>query len=103
MTNFNKITSIDQLLTNLCFYYILLISYNPSIIMKNILNILQIVFSILLVVVILLQNRGSGLGAAFGGEGNIYRTKRGLEKSLHVTTIILSVLFLATALTIFLT
>ena len=62
-----------------------------------ILNIIQIIVSIILIAVILLQQRGTGLGAAFGGEGNIYRTKRGLEKSLHIVTIILVVIFLATA------
>jgi len=62
-----------------------------------ILNIIQIIVSVILIAVILLQNRGTGLGAAFGGEGNIYRTKRGLEKSLHIATIVLVVVFLATA------
>lgn len=62
------------------------------------LNILQIIIAILLIAAILLQNRGSGLGTVFGGEGNIYRTKRGLEKSLFIFTIILSILFLGTAL-----
>lgn len=63
-----------------------------------ILNIIQIIISIVLIIVILLQQRGTGLGAAFGGEGNIYRTKRGLEKSLHIFTIVLVVIFLGTAL-----
>jgi len=63
-----------------------------------ILNILQIVISVLLVVAILLQQRGSGLSSAFGGDSSIYRTKRGLEKSLHIFTIVLAVLFLVTAL-----
>lgn len=62
------------------------------------LTIIQIVVAILLVVTVLLQSRGSGLGAAFGGEGNVYRTKRGMEKMLHLATIILSILFLGTAL-----
>lgn len=62
------------------------------------LSIIQIIISILLIIVILLQQKGTGLGAAFGGEGNIYRTKRGLEKSLHIVTIILSVLFLVTSM-----
>ncbi|MBD3359854.1 MAG: preprotein translocase subunit SecG [Candidatus Buchananbacteria bacterium] len=68
--------------------------------MKNymIVNIIQIIISIILIAVILLQQRGTGLGAAFGGEGNIYRTKRGLEKSLHIVTIILVIIFLGTAL-----
>lgn len=63
-----------------------------------ILDIIQLVSAVLLVAVVLLQNRGTGLGAAFGGEGNVYRTKRGLEKTLSIATIILAVVFLATAL-----
>jgi len=63
-----------------------------------ILNILQIIISALLIIAILLQQRGSGLSSAFGGDSSIYRTKRGLEKSLHIFTIILAVLFLVTAL-----
>lgn len=63
-----------------------------------ILDIIQLVSAVLLVVVVLLQNRGTGLGVAFGGEGNVYRTKRGLEKVLSIATIILAVVFLATAL-----
>ncbi|OGY43983.1 MAG: preprotein translocase subunit SecG [Candidatus Buchananbacteria bacterium RIFCSPHIGHO2_02_FULL_38_8] len=63
-----------------------------------ILDIIQIVISVLLIILILLQNQGAGLGATFGGEGNIYRTKRGAEKFLFWGTIILSIIFLATAL-----
>ncbi len=69
--------------------------------MKNldlILNITQIVIAVLLASAILFQQRGSGLSAAFGGEGNVYRTKRGLEKRLFQATIILAILFLAVAL-----
>lgn len=66
--------------------------------MNNILNIVQIVISILLIVAILLQQKGSGLGAAFGGDSAIYRTKRGAEKFIFRLTIVLSVLFLASAL-----
>ena len=62
-----------------------------------ILNIIQIVVSVLLMLAILIQNRGTGLGAAFGGEGNIYRTKRGAEKILHIATIVMAVIFMATA------
>ncbi|MBI4114770.1 MAG: preprotein translocase subunit SecG [Candidatus Niyogibacteria bacterium] len=58
---------------------------------------LQILISALLVIAILLQQRGTGLGAAFGGEGNIYRTKRGFEKTLYRGTIALAVLFFGTA------
>ena len=59
-----------------------------------ILNIIQLVSAILLVIVILLQNRGTGLGAAFGGEGNVYRTKRGVESVLFKATIVIAVIFL---------
>lgn len=58
-------------------------------------NIIQIVVSILLIVAVLLQQKGSGLSSTFGGEGNIYQTKRGFEKILFTGTIILSFLFLA--------
>lgn len=61
--------------------------------MRNILSVLTVVFSIMLTVAILMQNQGSGLGAAFGGESNFYRTKRGAEKALFYFTIVLAVLF----------
>ena len=63
-----------------------------------VLNIVQIVLAALLVTSVLLQARGTGLGTAFGGEGNIYRTKRGVEKILFYATIALSVLFFGVAL-----
>jgi protein translocase SecG subunit len=47
---------------------------------------------------ILLQQKGSGLGAGFGGESTVYRTKRGAEKFIFRFTIVLAVLFLATSL-----
>ncbi len=62
--------------------------------MKNILSILTVVSSILLMVAILLQNQGSGLGSAFGGESNFYRTKRGAEQALFVATIVLAIIFI---------
>lgn len=64
-----------------------------------ILNISQIILAVLLVAAILLQARGTGLGAAFGGGGNVYRTKRGAEKKLFQLTIVLSILFFGVALT----
>lgn len=62
--------------------------------MSKIISIIQIVSSVLLIISILLQQRGTGLSATFGGEGNIYRTKRGIEKILFVATIILAIIFL---------
>lgn len=66
--------------------------------METILSIIQIAISVLLVIAILLQQQGSGLGAAFGGEGNTFRTKRGLEKTLQTATIVLAILFLGSGL-----
>ena len=63
--------------------------------MKNVLSIAQVAISILLIAAILLQNRGSGLSGVLGGGGEIYRTKRGVEKSLFILTIVLAFLFLA--------
>ena len=63
------------------------------------LTIAQVVVAILLITTVLLQQRGTGLSATFGGKGNIYRTKRGLEKILFIGTIVLAVLFVGLALT----
>ncbi len=66
--------------------------------MNNALTIIQIVVSALLVIAILLQQKGSGLGSAFGGDsGNIYSTRRGVEKILFYATIFLAVIFLVIA------
>lgn len=53
----------------------------------------QIILSILLVAGVLLQQRGSGLGSSFGGGNLEYSTKRGAEKFIFRTTIVLAVLF----------
>jgi len=55
----------------------------------------QLILAVLVIVTILLQQQGSGLGAAFGGEGNFYRSKRGLEKILFYATIVFIALFIA--------
>ena len=65
--------------------------------MPKYLGILQIIVSILLVVLILLQPRGVGLGSTFGGEGNVYFTKRGAEKIVFYLTIAMAILFLGLA------
>ena len=63
------------------------------------LAIIQIILSIILVAVILLQQRGTGLGDAFGGGGgSVYRSKRGIERFLHRATITTAVLFVVAAL-----
>jgi preprotein translocase subunit SecG len=63
-----------------------------------ILAVAMIAFSVLLSITILLQQRGTGLGGAFGGEGNVFRTKRGLEKGLFYATIAIGCLFVGTAI-----
>ena len=60
--------------------------------------IIQIVLAVLLMVVILLQHRGTSLGGAFGGEGAVYRSRRGAEKFLFFATIIIAVIFVLLAL-----
>jgi len=71
--------------------------------MLGFLKVLQVIFAVLLMVLVLLQQRGAGLGLAFGGEGNVYRSRRGIEKFLFIATIVIAVLFCATALaTVFL-
>jgi preprotein translocase subunit SecG len=65
---------------------------------RLILNIAQIVVSVLLIAAVLMQQRGTGLSATFGGEGNIYRTKRGIEKALFILTIVLAIIFFAIAI-----
>lgn len=62
------------------------------------LKIFQIIIAILLMVAILLQSRGVGLGGIFGGTDAVYRTKRGIEKTLFTATIVLAVLFFLIAL-----
>lgn len=66
--------------------------------MEKILQITQIIFAALLILFVLIQQRGAGLGGIFGGEGGVYRTKRGIEKTFFILTIIFAVLFLATSL-----
>ena len=65
--------------------------------MQNILNYIQITVAVLLTASILLQHRGTSLGGAFGGEGNVYRSRRGAEKFLLWATIVLAVVFVGLA------
>jgi preprotein translocase subunit SecG len=61
--------------------------------MDDILAVGQMLVSIALMASILLQARGAGLGAAFGGDSSVYRSRRGIEKRLFQFTIVLGVLF----------
>ncbi len=63
---------------------------------SNYLNLAQLLISLVLVAVILLQSRGGDIGAAFGGGGgggSSFRTRRGLEKTLFQLTIVLAFIF----------
>jgi preprotein translocase subunit SecG len=53
----------------------------------------QLIVSIALMFAILLQARGAGLSAAFGGDSSVYRSRRGIERRLWQFTIVLLVLF----------
>lgn len=64
-----------------------------------ILKIAQLVLAVLLTASILLQARGAGIGAAFGGGGNVFRTKRGAEKKIFQLTILFAILFFGVSLT----
>jgi len=66
--------------------------------MEVFLPIFQIILSIFLIAAILLQQRGSGLGAAFGESGGFYATRRGIQKKLLWATIIFGTIFIILAL-----
>jgi preprotein translocase subunit SecG len=58
-------------------------------------RIVQIILSVAVIVFILLQARGAGLGSAFGGStaGSVFKTRRGVERLIFNTTVVLVVLF----------
>ncbi len=68
-----------------------------SVLLQNVLQLASIVISIMLIALILLQVKGGGLGNLLGGDaggGGIARTRRGLEKTMFLVTIWLSIAFL---------
>lgn len=67
--------------------------------LKTILFVLQIAVPVLLIACILLQQRGTALGGAFGSEGGgFYSQRRGFEKKIFVSTVVLAALFLIVSL-----
>jgi len=64
----------------------------------NFYNIIQFILAALLVTVILLQQKGTGLSGVFGGSSNIYSTKRGVDRILHLSTIVIAVIFFGLSL-----
>jgi len=78
---------------------IFVLNIRPSSFMQEtVFSIIQLVLAILLTVVILLQQKGSGLSGVFGGSSNIYSTKRGIDKTLHFVTIGIAIVFFAISL-----
>ena len=63
-----------------------------------ILQIIHVVITVLLGLSILLQQRGSGLGDAFGDTGAVYTSRRGVEKVLYFLTIVFGIAFIVLAL-----
>lgn len=66
--------------------------------MSQFLTLIQAGTGLLLIIGILMQQRGTGLSGAFGGEGNVYRAKRGVEKMLFIVTIVIAILFFGSSL-----
>lgn len=62
------------------------------------LQVIQIIISVTLIVLVLLQTKGSGLGGIFGGDGGVYRTRRGVEKTMYHATIGLAIVFFVLSL-----
>ncbi len=66
--------------------------------MQTTLSVIQMVLSLAIIMVILLQVKGGGLGGIFGQADSVYRTRRGLEKRLFQLTVVLIVIFLTVAI-----
>ncbi len=66
--------------------------------MQTYLNVAQIVLAVALILAILLQVRGGGLGGIFGQPDTVYRTKRGVEKTLFQLTIAIVILFIVVSI-----
>lgn len=64
----------------------------------GLLQIVTIVSAVLMAICILLQARGASLGAGFGSSGELFTTRRGLDKSLYEVTIVLAVIFVLSIL-----
>lgn len=65
---------------------------------QTILQIVTIVSAILMILAIILQQRGSTLGAGFGSSGELYTTRRGVDKNLFEVTIVFAVIFVLSIL-----
>jgi len=61
--------------------------------MSHIFQIITIASAVLMTILILLQTRGASLGAGFGGSGELFTERRGVDKSMYQITIILAIVF----------
>ncbi len=66
--------------------------------METVFTVIIIALSVLLIAAVLIQAQGTGLGAGFGGDGSVFRTKRGIEKKLQTATIVIAILFFGISL-----
>jgi preprotein translocase subunit SecG len=66
--------------------------------MQTYLSVAQIILSVALILAVILQVRGGGLGGIFGQPDSVFRTKRGVEKTLFQLTIALVVLFITVSI-----
>lgn len=64
----------------------------------SILQIVTIGSAVLMILAVLLQQRGASLGAGFGSSGELFTTRRGLDKNLYEATIVLAVIFVLSIL-----
>lgn len=64
----------------------------------GLLQIVTLISAVLMVICILLQARGASLGAGFGSSGELFTTRRGIDKSLYEATIVLVVIFILSIL-----
>ncbi|MBP9668157.1 preprotein translocase subunit SecG [Candidatus Saccharibacteria bacterium] len=62
------------------------------------LQIVTVVSAVILVIAVLLQQRGATLGAGFGASGELYTTRRGFDKNLFDVTVIMAVVFVSSIL-----
>jgi preprotein translocase subunit SecG len=66
--------------------------------LTSFIHIAQILVAIVLIAIVLMQVKGTGFGAALGGADQSFRTRRGIQKSLHRLTIVVVAIFIVFAL-----
>jgi protein translocase SecG subunit len=66
--------------------------------MKELFLTLQIVAAVIIIILVVIQSKGTGIGSTFGGDMGFYGTKRGAEKMLFILTIVVAVTFVISSL-----